>query len=104
MKETFKIGSMYDENVWQRMVAESCGSQFTDGAILQGARKRIFKKKYAVCIETEDKDIIIHWTDDRDFPLKQGQFLVDDETRTVVEEEGLKERFEKLHNRLIHID
>ena len=97
MKETFKIGSMYDENVWNRMVAESCGSQFTS--------KRIFKKKYAVCIETDsDRDIIIHWTDDRNYPLKQGQFLVDDETRTVVEEEGLKERFKKLHNRLIHID
>lgn len=98
------MGNIYDKDVWQRMVAESCGSQFTDGAILQGARKRIFKKKYAVCIETEDKDIIIHWTDDRDYPLKRGQFLVDDETRTVVEEEGLKERFKKLHNRLIHID
>lgn len=91
-----RLGNIYDKDVWERMVAESCGSQFTS--------KRIFKKKYAVCIETEDKDIIIHWTDDRDYPLKQGQFLVDDETRTVVEEEGLKERFEKLHNRLIHID
>lgn len=93
MKETFKIGSMYDENVWNRMVAESCGSQFTN--------RRIFKKKYAVCVETRaDRDVIIHWTDDRYYPLKQGQFLVDDGTRTVVEDEGLKERFEQLHQRL----
>lgn len=93
MKETFKIGSMYDENVWNRMVAESCGSQFTN--------RRIFKKKYAVCVETRaDRDIIIYWTDDRYYPLKQGQFLVDDGTRTVVEDEGLKERFEELHQRL----
>ena len=88
------MGNIYDKDVWERMVAESCGSQFTS--------KRIFKKKYAVCIETEDKDIIIHWTDDRDYQLKQGQFLVDDETRTVVEEEGLRERFKELHNKLIH--
>ena len=90
------MGNIYDKDVWERMVAESCGSQFTN--------KRIFKKKYAVCIETEDKDVIIHWTDDRDYKLKQGQFLVDDETRTVVEEEGLKERFKELHNKLIHRD
>lgn len=89
------MGNIYDKDVWERMVAESCGSQFTS--------KRIFKKKFAVCVETDsDKDAIIHWTDDKDYPLKDGQFLVDDETRTVVEEEGLKERFEELHNKLIH--
>lgn len=87
------MGNIYNEDVWQRMVMESCGSQFTS--------KRIFKKKYAVCVETDsDRDAIIHWTDDRNYPLKQGQFLVDDETRTVVEDEGLKERFEELHQRL----
>lgn len=90
------MGNIYDKDVWERMVAESCGSQFTN--------RRIFKKRYAVCVEFKDKDIIIHWTDNRDFTLKQGQFLVDDDTRTVVEEEGLKERFKELHNKLIHRD
>lgn len=87
------MGNIYNEDVWQRMVMESCGSAFTN--------KRIFKKKYAVCVETNaGTDVIIHWTDDRNYPLKQGQFLVDDGTRTVVEDEGLKERFEELHQRL----
>lgn len=90
---TVRMGNIYNKDTWERMVMESCGSQFTN--------KRIFKKKYAVCVETRaDRDIIIYWTDDRYYPLKQGQFLVDDGTRTVVEDEGLKERFEELHQRL----
>ena len=93
MKETFKIGSMYDENVWNRMVAESCGSQFTS--------KRIFKKKYAVCIETDsDRDVIIHWTDDKNYPLKEGQFLVDAETMAVINQYDAKGYFDRLHKRL----
>ena len=93
MKETFKIGSMYDENVWEKMVAESCGSQFTS--------KRIFKKKYAVCIETDsDRDAIIHWTDDKDYELKEGQFLVDAETLAVINQYDTKGYFDRLHQRL----
>ena len=87
------MGNIYNKDTWERMVNDSCGSAFTN--------RRIFKKKYAVCVETRaDRDIIIYWTDDRYYPLKQGQFLVDDGTRTVVEDEGLKERFEELHQRL----
>lgn len=90
---TVRMGNIYNKDTWERMVMESCGSQFTNS--------RIFKKKYAVCVETNaGTDVIIHWTDDRNYPLKQGQFLVDDGTRTVVEDEGLKERFEELHQRL----
>lgn len=93
MKETFKIGSMYDENVWERMVAESCGSQFTS--------KRIFKKKYAVCIETDaGTDVIIHWTDDKDYELKEGQFLVDAETLAVINQYDAKGYFDRLHKRI----
>ena len=85
--------SIYNKDAWNRMVAESCGSQFTN--------KRIFKKKYAVCVETDsDKDAIIHWTDDKDYPLKDGQFLVDAETRAVIAESGVKEYFEDLKERM----
>ena len=93
--------SIYNKDAWERMVAESCGSQFTNGAILHGARKRIFKKKYAVCVETDsDKDAIIHWTDERDYPLKDGQFLVDADTLAVIAEYGVKEYFEDLKERM----
>ena len=93
--------SIYNKDAWNRMVEQSCGSAFTNGAILQGARKRIFKKKYAVCIETDsDRDAIIHWTDDKDYELKDGQFLVDAETRAVIAEYGVKEYFEDLKERM----
>lgn len=93
MKETFKIGSIYNEDAWNRMVAESCGSQFTN--------KRIFKKKYAVCIETDsDKDAIIHWTDDKDYELKDGQFIVDAETLAVINQYDIKGYFYRMHKRV----
>lgn len=88
--------SIYNKDAWERMVAESCGSQFTNAHC-----QRIFKKKYAVCIETDsDKDAIIHWTDERDYPLKDGQFLVDAETLAVIAESGVKEYFEDLKERM----
>lgn len=88
--------SIYNEDAWERMVAESCGSAFTDAHC-----QRIFKKKYAVCVETRaDRDIIIYWTDDRNYPLKQGQFLVDAETLQVVNQYDLKGLFDRMHQRL----
>lgn len=85
--------SIYNKDAWNRMVAESCGSQFTN--------KRIFKKKYAVCVETdEDKDAIIHWTDDKDYPLKDGQFLVDSETLAVINQYDIKGYFDRMHKRV----
>ena len=88
--------SIYNKDAWNRMVAESCGSQFTNAHC-----QRIFKKKYAVCVETDsDKDAIIHWTDERDYPLKDGQFLVDAETMAVIAEYGVKEYFEDLKERM----
>ena len=93
MKDTFMIGSMYNEEVWERMVAESCGSAFTN--------KRVFKKRYAVCVETNaGTDAIIHWTDDRNYPLKQGQFLVDSETLAVINQYDIKGYFERMNERV----
>lgn len=78
------------------MVAESCGSAFTNAHC-----QRIFKKKYAVCIETDaGTEVIIHWTDDKDYELKEGQFLVDAETLAVINQYDIKGYFERMHERV----
>ena len=88
--------SIYNKDAWNRMVAESCGSAFTNAH-----SQRIFKKKYAVCVETDsDKDAIIHWTDDKDYELKDGQFLVDSETLAVINQYDIKGYFERMNERV----
>ena len=78
-EEVFRLGSIYDANVWESM---------------NGKRNN----GYAVCVEGK----ILSYTKDRDHPLEQGQFLVDTRTLMIVEDTGLKERFDKLHKRLTH--
>lgn len=97
MKETFKtryyesvkIGSMYDEDVWQ-VIRRKSG---IDPSL---------EERYAVCYEMDDDNFawVLAYTDDPDYELSDGQFLVDTETLQVVNQYDLKGYFDRMHQRL----
>ena len=89
MKESFKIGSIYNEDAWNRMRKKSgINCQLED--------------RYAVCYEKDDDELatILTYTDDREFELADGQFLVDTDTLIVVNQYDVKGYFDRMHERV----
>ena len=86
--ESFKLGSKYDRETWEQ-IRQSC------------RLNPLLEKKYAVCCDTQDGLAFIwYYTDDEDYDLAPGEFLVDTDTLTVVNQYDVKGYFDRMHERI----